>query len=303
MQKASTKSLKDTVKQSIVERLRRFRSSKLGRRIDFNTLPQNLLAISETADGLIFAVHPRDRAIGRDVFIEKRAYDSHLVDAVFATVQFKNPPILYDVGANIGTIGIYAVSKGYAAKCIAFEPDPTNFTTLKINVLLNGMEEDMELINCALSSQAEDAVEFELSSSNFGDHRVRITDEEGKFEEAGRRTILVPTEVLDTFWDTKSADDAVIFMDTQGFEGHILDGASNLVAAGAPLVTEFWPYGLQRSGGLERFYSALETAPYQRFADLRKSNALMDFSIDAVQAIAKELGNYGDYSELLFVAE
>ena len=39
------------------------------------------------------------------------------------------------------------------------------------------------------------------------------------------------------------------WIDTQGHEGHVLSGASRLIQANVPIVIEFWPYGLKRSGG------------------------------------------------------
>ncbi len=39
------------------------------------------------------------------------------------------------------------------------------------------------------------------------------------------------------------------WIDTQGHEGHVLAGARALCASRSPIVIEFWPFGLQQSGG------------------------------------------------------
>jgi hypothetical protein len=37
-------------------------------------------------------------------------------------------------------------------------------------------------------------------------------------------------------------------MDVQGFEGRVLEGGTRTIQAGVPVVAEFWPYGIRRSG-------------------------------------------------------
>ena len=49
-------------------------------------------------------------------------------------------------------------------------------------------------------------------------------------------------------------------MDTQGFEGHVLAGARKLIANNVPIVTEFCPYLLNRTNGLNRFYNELSNS-------------------------------------------
>ncbi len=52
-----------------------------------------------------------------------------------------------------------------------------------------------------------------------------------------------------------SAEDvALVWMDTQGFEGQIFKGGRSLFSNDIPVNVEMWPYGIQRSGmELEEF--------------------------------------------------
>lgn len=90
-------------------------------------------------------------------------------------------------------------------------------------------------------------------------------------------------------------------MDTQGFEGHILSGAVSLIKAQVPIVTEFWPYGLKRSEGLELLYLALSTARYTSMYDLRFPTQKLKFSVDEIKKIAAELGDDGNHTDLVFL--
>ena len=92
-------------------------------------------------------------------------------------------------------------------------------------------------------------------------------------------------------------------MDTQGFEGHILSGAKKLIQNNVPVVTEFWPYGLNRTNGLSLFYDVLSRSEYTSMWDLRKPQIKLKFSIDELKKIASGLGEDGDFTDLVFVKE
>lgn len=88
-------------------------------------------------------------------------------------------------------------------------------------------------------------------------------------------------------------------MDVQGHEGHLLSGASRLLASTVPIVCEYWPYGLERAGGLERFH-ALVTAFRSRFADL----STPDVSVLPISRLGALRGQYTGvigYTDLLLL--
>ena len=83
--------------------------------------------------------------------------------------------------------------------------------------------------------------------------------------------------------------EAFLFMDTQGYEGHILSGAKNLIEACVPIMTEFWPYGLKRSNGIEMFYEVLSNSNYNVLIDSGHPDKKNKFSIDLLRKIELEL--------------
>lgn len=273
-----------------------------GREAIFRALPENEIIIAKTEEGLSYAINSSDSAIGRYVYSKRKSYDAeNLINALTLIPEQKS--ILLDVGANVGTIGILGVAHKYFEKCIAFEPEPNNFKLLKCNVILNGLESSFDLRNEAVSSVAGGEVEFEISDSNFGDHRVRVKNDPGRYNETSRKVISVKTTSLDSAINAIEIKKCILFMDTQGHEGHVLSGGKKLVKNSVPIVTEFWPYGLERSGGLNLFYKVLSDSPYTAMWDLKNPTEKFEFSVDEIKKIAARLGAQGDYTDLLLLDE
>jgi FkbM family methyltransferase len=154
-----------------------------------------------------------------------------------------------DVGANIGTTSIQACRLFGAARSIAFEPDSTNTRLLKANVILNDLESEVTIVPAAASDRATMAV-LDRSDTNSGDHRVRL-------DVAGDITPTISCVTVDG-WLAEHADDVdlqeigLLWIDTQGHEGHVLAGADALIELGVPVVIEYWPYGLRQAGSYDR---------------------------------------------------
>ena len=271
-----------------------------GRDLIYSSFPKNELLIGNTEEGLHYVINSSDDTIGRIVFRSRKSFDSHhlLISLKILNVKKK---ILLDVGANIGTVGLFAVKQGLVSNCIAFEPDPTNFQLLKTNVKINNLADKFELHDVALASDNVGPLLFELSPKNFGDHRIRVSNSTGLSGEEKRKVITVETNSLNRVCEKINLDECILSMDTQGFEGDILSGASSLIDAGVPIITEFYPYCLMRTNGLNKFYSALSQSKYKTFYDLRNPTISIDFSIEEIKKIAKELGTDGAFTDLLFI--
>ena len=271
-----------------------------GRDLIYSSFPKNELLIGNTEEGLHYVINSSDDTIGRIVFRSRRSFDSHhlLISLKILDVKKK---VLLDVGANIGTVGLFAVKQGLVSNCIAFEPDPTNFQLLKTNVKINNLADKFELHNVALASDKVGPLLFELSPKNFGDHRIHLNNSSGLSGEEKRKVITVETNSLNHVCEKINLDECILSMDTQGFEGDILSGASSLIDAGVPIITEFYPYCLMRTNGLNKFYSALSKSKYKTFYDLRNPTISINFSIEEIKKIAKELGTDGAFTDLLFI--
>ncbi|AKD25755.1 methyltransferase, FkbM family [Polynucleobacter duraquae] len=255
----------------------------------------------------LFVVSSNDQAIGRSTFVNGgEPFDFEKMEFVFKLLNLNSPQeLLIDIGANIGTICIPAVKRGYFKTAIAIEPDPLNYKLLTANILLNDLQASVIPRNAALGNHANKVLQFELSSENHGDHRVRVTDETGDagYDEGNRKTIDVSSTTLDSLFQVHKLDAGVMWMDTQGYEGFILEGASHVLDAGLPLVTEFWPYGMDRANCFENFKKALLKSKFTAIYDLNRPLHVLELnevSLNSLYSLYKDSKTNGS-TDLVFI--
>ena len=153
-----------------------------------------------------------------------------------------------DIGANIG-LTLIPIARNPGVQCVGFEPEPLNFSYLKRNIEMNCLHGNVSLKQLALFDRQE-VLQFELSSDNFGDHRIRVSDSDGYYTERMRKTVSVPAARLDSVIDVGSLKLPLgVKIDTQGAEPNIIAGGIRLLSAADLIALEFWPYGMRRMGG------------------------------------------------------
>jgi FkbM family methyltransferase len=216
-------------------------------------------------------INCRDDVISREVF-RSGSFDFHKFERAIAILQSRGLMAervqrLFDIGANIGTICIPAVARGLAETAVAIEPHPINCRLLRANIAINGLHERIVVAECAAAALDGGEAMLEVNDRNWGDHRVApaaqaVADEQG---ESARTRIAVPMRTIDSI-AAETGPPTLLWMDTQGFEGFVLEGAARVLAARPPLVTEYWPYSLRRVGGYAAFHAAI--AAYRHFIDL-----------------------------------
>lgn len=173
---------------------------------------------------------------------------------------------IFDIGANIGHISIPLLVDNTISKSYLWEPDPENFKLLKCNIILNDLETKVNLFRYALGNKEKTLI-MELSEDNYGDHRIQSVNDLSYKTEKKRNTIAIPAKQLDSFVDHDlNIDDLLVWIDVQGFEAKVLEGAHQLLHKKPALCIEFWPYGLENQGGIEPLMSVLSN--YSLFYDL-----------------------------------
>jgi FkbM family methyltransferase len=226
-------------------------------------------AVSTGPESCVVSTH--DGVIGRELYaryefdldkfgVAQRLLGRNLSDCVFV-----------DVGANVGSICLPLVKRNYVGSAIAIEPEPLNFRLLSANLWINDVADKVECHNVAVGAESG-SIQFELSNSNFGDHRVSISTEAGSFDEQSRNKISVRMETLDSLLPEELDHQLFLWVDTQGYEGFVLQGAVRLMSKKVPLVVEFWPYGMDRADSFEPFLAAVSSAGYTLFYDLESPN-------------------------------
>lgn len=179
-----------------------------------------------------------------------------------------------DIGANIGTHSVRAAHLGFQ-KVLSLEPNPGNFKLLQTNVALNGLTDKVHCRNVAASSETGE-MPMELSPINFADHRIAASEKNAMqiHGETNWDTTLVAVQTFDDVLEKEHIlveELSLVWVDTQGHEGHVLSGATKLRASGCPIVVEFWPYGLVRSGGYDQLREIL--SEYSQIIDLSHSTS------------------------------
>jgi FkbM family methyltransferase len=246
------------------------------RSVGFDVISKHAPLIACTSHrGEIYVVKAGDEWIGRGVFVDGE-FDFAKFEQALATIARHrpnwSPELLVDIGANIGTICIPAVRRGLVERALAIEPEADNVRLLRANILLNRLEDRVIPIHSAAGAKDGETLQLECDGENFGDHRIRVTEQSGLQGETDRQLVSVPSSSLDTLIKGQPLDRALIWMDVQGYEGFVLTGAPATLASKPPIVLEFSPYLLNRAGSFSALCEAL--AHYEGFIDLSSDRGL-----------------------------
>jgi len=262
----------------------------------FNTLG-GVYAVSEHEEEN-YVVRTSDKVIGKllycrgDFDLQKFIRSMHIIDEERGTGKRK---LLIDVGANIGPICIPAVRRGYVERVIAFEPDPENFRLLRINAILNGVEDRIESHQIALGA-SHGVAQLIHNNTNHGDHRIETG---GCSTEGGS---VVQVRCLDDYWSTEKDIESILWIDVQGFEAHVLKGAQKAFSERCPLVLEFTPKDLNQNGTFNDLISLLTRSDYSIFFDLEHSTPLkMALNQENLVALAQRLEERDTFTDILVV--
>ncbi|MFL6468604.1 MAG: FkbM family methyltransferase [Pyrinomonadaceae bacterium] len=263
----------------------------------------------DTYNGVL-ACDNKDWLIGKYLYVY-RTYEAETISASIdllvreGYLEKARSGLVLDVGANIGMICIGLLKHDYFTRAIAFEPDPNCFRLLKKNVALNGMEDRIECFPYALSSTDREA-ELELSPENSGDNNLRYSSDYHAFREDRRQTVQVPVQTLDRFFaehlNPQIERPSLIWLDIQGHEGHFFLGATQLLRQGIPVISEFWPYGIKRSGMSLSDYSRIVNEQFTHFYHFRDGQ-FEKMEIGQIDELYKIYENPREFSQLIYVKQ
>lgn len=155
-----------------------------------------------------------------------------------------------DIGANIGLTTIPIAQEFSEVKCLAFEPEPRNFSYLQGNVKRNCVHQNVNIYNVALFSDSS-RLTLEIAEKNLGDHRIRTKPGEPYDVESLRRTVTVEALPLDHL-HTNITEPLGVKIDTQGAEPFIFAGGKKVLARAGIIIMEWCPYMMRRMGGDHR---------------------------------------------------
>lgn len=155
-----------------------------------------------------------EHSMNRFYDLSKKYYNADILKGIFL-----------DLGANIGTTGIYFCKKLVPnLNWLAFEPDPENFKLLRINTILNDMEDKATLVNCGLGDKFDEMTMW-INLSNPGGNSL-FKSPRNQLPETIK---IIP---LDSYFaENKISPSEVkyIWIDTEGYEPQVLLGAKNIL--------------------------------------------------------------------------
>lgn len=259
-------------------------------------------------------VDTHDRYIAKSLYC-KREYELDLMLSTTAHLRAKGlipekgRGTVLDIGANMGVSSVGLLHNGEFERAVAIEPDPRNFNLLKKNMHQNGFDDRGLCLQYAVSDKPG-KLEFELSDTNFGDHRVRHAGSRAAsgelYQESARKVIEVEARTLDeivatlpaAFRDTLS----LVWMDVQGFEGYVFRGGPKTFGSHIPVATEIWPYGILRTGMSRADFCKIIQSTWTHYwmpRGQRKKKHFVQYPIEIFDTVFDELGLEGAYENVL----
>ena len=239
-------------------------------------LPARHDATVLTRNGLL-TFDSKDKTTGRILHV----YRNHEFEDMMEIVAFLREKgvlasdcdgTVVDVGGYIGMSSTAFLLEKIFKKSLAFEPSPVNYNLLLKNIENNGLTDSLRAFNIALSDKNGE-LGFELSEKNYGDHRIRNNTDikKGHFGEEAREVIVVPARKFDDFLiehtEIEQSDIRLIWMDVQGHEAKFISGARQFLTnhPDVPVMMEFWPYAILRSGVTKTEFSELVGSMFKKF--------------------------------------
>ncbi|MGB7547193.1 MAG: FkbM family methyltransferase [Terracidiphilus sp.] len=274
-------------------------TNKHFRAVLFDAAPKNTLLLS-IGGRETFLVSSQDKSIGREVFITTEFEFDNLVKALNLIGGKFHRQMLIDVGANIGSISIPAIKRNMFENAIAIEPDPFNYSLLVSNIHINGLADKITTHNLALGAREEDLV-LVLSDTNYGHHHIKISDAKSSYDAAFKKSIVVKSGTFDGIVGAIDPACTLIWMDTEGYEGKILEGAAKALENNPPLVLEFVPYGMALSGSFSSLKQAILGAGYTRFYDLSLDMSPTPVSTESLDELYHKFKSDIDYGADLLI--
>ena len=249
-----------------------------------------------------FIVHC-DELISKEIFLNG-SFDFFKFEIVVSIIKTNNDmTTLIDIGANIGTIAIPALTRHYFKEAILIEPEEKNFQILMANIYLNGLIKKVTAHNIALTDEDNSSLYLEINQdNNYGDHRIfngLVTSD--TLNEKNIRAVR--GETLDLVAPNLKKGNALIWMDVQGHEGIVLNGMKQSIEKQIPMVLEFTPSFIKDNNSYDYFklllrYSVVYDLNEEKITPIKFSETVLKNLVDKYYQ-PKSINYFG--TDLLFM--
>jgi FkbM family methyltransferase len=144
----------------------------------------------------------------------------------FTIIKNQNINIVFDVGANVGQYSRKMREYGYDKKIISFEPLKSAYQQLKT---VAGKDKNWVLCNYALGDEdTKSTINISGNSVSSSILNILTTHVDSAPQSHFVDTQEIEIKKLDTIFDSfcSSEDNAMVKIDTQGYEKNVIDGAT-----------------------------------------------------------------------------
>jgi FkbM family methyltransferase len=258
------------LRPDFAQRVRRCgRSSR--RKAFLRVARRRLPVLSIEVGGAVLLLPTADKGIARRLASAARRPEFVVLDRAVRVLRPMGASlpgsVLVDVGANLGTTALPALTAHDFGRVFAIEPDPENAKHLRAAIALNALDERADVVQAA-ASDASGRARFGRGRTEAGAWSSGIGS---ILRASGEDAIEVDVVTVDDALrahGVRVEDVGLVWVDAQGHEGQVLAGAEELIRRGVPLVVSLRPAKLRRSGGISSLVSA--AARYDAMIDLRR---------------------------------
>jgi FkbM family methyltransferase len=243
----------------------------------------------------IFFVATDDLGVGRLVFVREKRKDMATLAKGLAELAARGidpppDPVFVEVGANIGTTTVMALRRHGFATAVALEPSPQNVWLCRLNLVANGLDDNVTLLPFAASNRAAE-LELVIGDSNSGGHRVLAAGSGHPAVAGSVQSVTLDSLVEDGTIDQASA--GLLWCDAPGHDALAVLGAKRLVEARVPLIVNV---SSAIDGQTRDAFVELLTAHYGEIVELRHAKRTLP-----IDELADLVAHYQRKGDVLFV--
>lgn len=198
-----------------------------------------------------FLTHSADRVHGGFVRRDNRPDHFSLGEIRFLRRSVRPGGRVLDIGANLGSVAITLAKSEPSCHIYCFEPEPTNYAMLVMNVAMNNIHNITPFNFAVGTSQAY--INMYLNEENYGDHRsFPPKGEDVRFMHVRQPTPVLRVDPVATLRDALGTEAPqiidVIKIDTQGADFDVLRSVLPICGEGTVITIEYSPYHLAEFG-------------------------------------------------------
>jgi len=243
-----------------------------GKLIGFFTRPNKSREIKIKREGINWNIYAHD-IIEFEIAI-KNKYQPNISNSLVSEIKKNNFKIMWDIGANIGSISLPILKRFPELKIMMFEPSAEVMGKLIKNLSINqGLLERCEIFNSALSNQSG-LSDFYTSNEDFNSGVGGLGHSHNRFKFHVKVQTFTGDDLI---FNNKVSTPQIIKIDVEGFEFEVLQGLKKTLEKYKPVIVfEHCVYRLkERKHSEDKIINYLKIFGY-KFYNVKDNSVISD---------------------------